>query len=201
MLNSSAYTAISCGGPRWPDSTGSRCAIFSFGLLGRRLRLGLVDENGDRDHPIALAGLHDGHASGRSPVAVHGAHLGAQDRSFLGDHHHLLVLAPDDAHGGDVSGLVVERVGDHASRGAVLDGELVEYGSLAVALLGDDQQLRPWTHNLHPDHLVPLAQPDPGHAPRVASHGPYLRLVEASRLSLPGGQDHVGLSIGPAYPS
>ncbi len=83
----------------------------------------------------------------------------------------------------------------------MLDRELVERGALAVALLGHHQQLPGRLHDLHADDLVAGAQPDAGHAARVAAHRPHLLLVEAGSLALPGGEDDVVLAVGQADPA
>src|SRR5918992_3233076 len=126
-----------------PARNRSRQSIVASHLLGFGLFLGqpIVDERRDRHDPITLGGLHDRHAARPATVAVDATHLGPQDRAELGDEHQLLLLLADQPDRCDVAGVLVERVGDDAAGGAVLDGEVGDIGPLAETLLGDDQQL------------------------------------------------------------
>src|SRR6266516_2811087 len=206
MLNSSAYTWLSWADlarvilpARAPRSPGDRRRLGNVPLPD--LRRAVVHEDGDRHDAVALGGLHDRHAAARAPVAVHAAHLGPQDRAFLGDQHHLFVVAADDPDGGYVAGLRVERVGDDAAGGPMLDRELAQRHALAIALLGHHQELLGGIDDLHADHLVPRPQADAGDAHRVPTHRPHLVLMEARGLSLAGGQDDVALSIRHTHPA
>src|SRR5688572_15331296 len=107
---------------------GASPRLLSFGKL---LERPIVDEDGNRHDAVALRRLHDRDAARGPSVSVDPTHLGAQDRSELGDEHELLVLAAHEPNGRNRPGVRVQRVGDDAACGAVLDREIGDIGSLA----------------------------------------------------------------------
>ena len=87
------------------------------------------------------ARLHDRHAAARTPVPVHAA---TSVRRIVPSSVMSIISSssrPDEADRRHVAGLGVQRVGDHAPGGPMLDGEVPHLGPLAVALLRHDQEL------------------------------------------------------------
>ena len=80
-----------------------------------------------------------------------------------------------------------------------LRGILGDARALAVAVLGDHEQIGGVVGHVDRDDLVALAQLHADHAARRAAHRPRLVLVEADGLAPARGQQHVVLARGQAH--
>ena len=126
-------------------------------------------------------------------VAVDRVGLGPDDLAAGADEEELLVLLGDLLDGGDVAGLAtLEADQADALAAAVLAPELGQRHALAVAGLGQDEQVAVGLDDAHPDDRIALAgEPDADDAGRVAAHRPDLVLGEAGELALGRGDDDV----------
>ena len=94
------------------------------------------------DDPVALGQAHDDDAAGARRVAVDRVGLGPDDLAAGADEEQLLVLLGDLLDGGDVAGLAaLEADQADALAAAVLAPELGQRHALAVAGLGQDEQV------------------------------------------------------------
>src|SRR5215208_4963663 len=75
----------------------------------------------------------------------------------------------------------------------MLAAELAKSDPLAVAGLGQDEQVRLRLDDAHGDDVVALAleEPDPDDAARITTHRPDLALGEPGEHALGGRDDHV----------
>src|SRR6185295_5107583 len=154
-------------------------------------------EGGDADDAIALVQAHHDHASRVGRIAIHRVQLGPHDLPLGRDEDELLVHLGDLLDGRHDAGLAaLERDEPHALAASMLDPELVDRDALAIAGLGEHEQVRAGLHDAHRDDLVALLleQADTDDAAGVAAHRPDLALVELGEHALGGGEDHVVLT-------
>ena len=109
------------------------------------------------------------------------------------DEEQLLVRLGDLLDGGDVAGLAaLEEISRTPWPPRCLRPELGQRHALAVAGLGQDEEVAVGLDDAHPDDRVALAgEPDADDAGRVAAHRPDLGLGEAGELALGRGDDDV----------
>src|SRR5439155_16248670 len=128
---------------------------------------------------------------------------GPHDLALGRDQDELLVELGDLLDGGNDAGLAaLERDQADALPAAVLLSEVVDRDPLAVARLGQDEEIRARLHDAHRDDLValPLQEPDPDDTARVAAHRPDLALAELREHPLGRGDDDVVLARGDVDP-
>ena len=159
-------------------------------------------EGGDADHPIALVEAHRDDAARTRRVAVDRVRLRPHDLAGGADEEQLIVGLGHLLDGGDTPRLApLERDEHHALPATVLAPELGQRDTLAVARLGQDQEVPVGLHDAHGDDLVPGArQADPDDPRCVAAHRPDLRLGEAGELAQRRGDDHVVVARGDVDP-
>ena len=116
-------------------------------------------------------------------VAVDGVGLGPDDLAAGADEEQLLVLLGDLLDRGDVAGLAALEADEaDALAAAVLAPELGQRHALAVAGLGQHEQVAVGLDDAHPDDRIALAgEPDADDAGGVAAHRPDLALVRSGR--------------------
>src|SRR5436309_1942344 len=98
----------------------------------------------------------------------------------------------------DRADLVVGVEVDDALAGATLQAVLVERRALAVAALGDCEDLRALLHDVGRDDLVTLVHVDAAHAGGAAAHRSHLVLGEADGHAELGRDHHLAIAIGAA---
>src|SRR6185369_16703600 len=159
-------------------------------------------ERRDRDDAVALVHPHRDDAAGLGVLAVDRRDVGPDDLAAGADQEELLVLLRDLLDGRDVAGLLaLEADQADALRTAVHRPELRERDPLAVARLGQHQQVRLGLDHAHrDDEVAGPREADADDAGRVAAHRPDVRLVEAGDLALRRGDDHVVVAGGDVDP-
>ena len=89
-----------------------------------------------------------------------------------------------DVGAGEQAGLVGELVADDALAATSLGGVVGELGALAVALLGDADDLLAFGGETHRQHAVVIGEAHADHTAGRPAHGPSEGLLEPDRLTL-----------------
>src|SRR5882724_10414211 len=172
---------------RWTSSGRSRISHrSSTGLLGfgRGGAFGL--DAGDRADLVV--GVDDAHAHSVAALRRHVARGHADDLALRRDHEDVVAFA-DLEHAHDRAVAAAGLDVDDALARAALQPVLVERRALAVAPLGDGEDLRALLHDVARDDLVALLHLDAAHAAGAAAHRPHLVLGESDGHPELGG-DH-----------
>ena len=172
-------------------------------LLLRLLRLGspallvlFLLRQGDGDDPVALLlELHDLDALGAAAAGADVADGGADQHALLGDHQQVL-SAVHHLDGHHLAGLGGHVVVPHALAAPARQPVLLHRGLLAVAVLGDGEDVPPRGGPGGAHHVVAVLQPDAPDAHGLPAHGPHVVLVEADGLAVPGGNEDLLRAVG-----
>src|SRR5690606_13087594 len=115
------------------------------------------------------------------------------------DQHDLVVFL-DDAHADHGTVALALTDGPHALAAPLRQPVLLYRRALAVALLGDDEDVGPLTGRVHGYDPVSRLQADADDAAAGPPHGPHVRLGEPHGLPLAGHQQDLVLALGQAHP-
>src|SRR5262245_10555481 len=140
-------------------------------------------ERRDRHDAVAFREPHHDYAAGARRVAVDRIRVGPDDLAAGRNEQELLVFLGDLLDRRDDAGLLaLEGDQPDALAAAVLLPELAEGHTLAVAGLGQHEEVRVGVDDRHRDDAVAglLQEPDADDARGVAAHRPDLVLVERS---------------------
>ena len=153
---------------------------------------GVHDER-DRADEVVVLEVHDAHAGGRAALLGDAAGGGALDHAADADEHQLLVLAHDER--AREAALFLGQADRLDAFGAAVGlAVLADLGALAVAVLGDDEQVHVVAGDVHRDHPAVLADVHAAHAGGVAPHRAHVGLGEAHGQA--GARDHDDLVVG-----
>src|SRR5947207_14863007 len=117
------------------------------------------------------------------------------DDAALGGDHEDVVALSDLKHADHGAVAAAGLDVDDALAGATLEAIFVERRALAVAALGDRQDLRALLHDIGGDDLVALVHLDAAHAGRAAAHPAHLVLREADGHAELGGDHDLASAI------
>src|SRR3954454_23436921 len=140
------------------------------------------DDRCERGDALVAPEPHDDDAlrSAAEPLDLVDGH--ADDGAARRDEHHLVAVA-DDACPGERPLRFGELNRLHAHAAAALARIIGNARALAVAVLGDDEEVGIVLRDVDRDHLVVAAHLHPLHARSVAPHRADFLLVEADRLT------------------
>ena len=162
-------TSLTSSEPHPPGPTGCNApaARLQLGLFG----LGVHPGHGG--HRLALVEVHHPDAGGVATLRGDLAGRGADDHAAGGDQQDLLVER-DHEGGHHRAPLAGQPDAAHALAAAGLAVEALELGPLAVAGVGDDQDVGVVRRHVARHDGVALAQADAAHAGGVAAHGAHV---------------------------
>src|SRR3989475_5434104 len=183
---------------RWTSSGRSRISRrSSTALLGFGGRGAFGLDASDRADLVVGVEVDDAYAHRVAALRRNVVRVDADDLALGGDHEDVVAAThlqhPD--HGAvATTGLDV----DDALAGPALQAVLVERRALAVAALGDRQDLGALLHDVARDDLVALVHLDATHAGGAAPHRPHLVFGEADGHAQLGGDHHLARAVGAA---
>ena len=119
---------------------------------------------------------------------------GSDQGALIADQHDLVTGM--HLHGADEPPVALTGLhGDHALRGAPLQGKLVHTGTLAITVLAGGKHLAAFQRDDQRDHAVTAKQTDAAHAARGSAHRAHIAFLEAHRLAGARHQHHIGVPI------
>src|SRR5438067_43142 len=170
------------------SSTALRC----FGGGG-----GLGLDASDRADLVVGVEVDDAHAHRVAALRRDVVRVDADDLA-LGRDHENVVTASNLQHADHGAVATAGLDVDDALARAALQAVLVERRALAVAALGDREDLRALLHDVGRDDLVTLVHVDAAHACRAAAHRSHLVLGKPDGHAELGRDRHLAIAIGAA---
>src|SRR5215216_1329076 len=160
----------------------------------------VLDDRRHRGYPAARPRKpHDAHTLGRPASPADLVDARPDDLPGIGDEEDVVLVLHDQGPGQEAAGLG-QLGGLDALDAPALAGVLLQRGALAVAGVGDHQQVGVRADHLHGQHLVVASQPHGGHAARLPTHRADVGLAEAYGHALAGDEQQVVVARGELDP-
>src|SRR5262249_24642179 len=184
----------------------ARCTSSGRSRISRRSSTGLRSfgrsgafglDASDRADLVVGVEVDDTHAHRVAPLRRYVVRVETDDLALGGDHQDIVTgadLQHTDHRAVAATGLDV----DDALAGTALQSIFVERRTLAIAALGDRQDLRAFVHDVGGDDFVPVVDVDPADAGGAAAHRSDLVLREPDGHAELGRDHDLARTVGAA---
>ena len=149
----------------------------------------ILGRDGASAHLVGIGDVHHAHALGGTSQLANALDGSANHDAFLRDNHELIAFL-DDLHGRKLALLRRHGNGKHALAAAVVQRIVGNGGALAIAFLGDYEQLSARAGDFHAKHAHASGNRHATHAHVIAAHLANLRFVPGNRFACTRDHHH-----------
>ncbi len=142
----------------------------------------------NRDDRIAFTQIHQDHPLRYASGFLDVRHISAYYHAAGGDNHQIVILLRNNAGRSDPAGFFGHARGDNAASAATLAGIVINGSTLAIPVLGDDQEFAILRCEIERDDSIIIVQANTAHAATGARGCAQFLDGETDRLSMGGNE-------------